>query len=213
MSDSLHNAEGGSVGLTRREAVLAAVAVAAQATLFGWSGVSSAAQAATPSVAAAVGGPVVDTEAMRGFFAFSKAITGHDDIDPLTAARIREALAKSDSSFAHGADVLAQLVQQPGAPIAPEALLAAATDAGLRELALLIVAAWYTGTVGAGTTASVVAYEQALMYRPVADGMSVPTYCDNGPIWWTAEPPPAGVATPKEAARPFPGPPPVSRSH
>ncbi|MEG1056443.1 MAG: sugar dehydrogenase complex small subunit, partial [Janthinobacterium sp.] len=59
------------------------------------------------------------------------------------------------------------------------ALLAAASaaDAALRELALAIVAAWYTGTVAGnaaqGTKSIVVAYAEALMYRTVADGQVV----------------------------------------
>jgi hypothetical protein len=191
-------------GLTRREAVLAAAAVAAQAALFGWPGTGGA-QPAQAAAAAAT----ADGEAIARFLAFSKAITGHDDIDPATGARIREAMLQGDAAFAQQAASLAGLVQ-PG--MAPDALLAAATGAGLREAALAVVTAWYTGTVVAGRKATVVAYEHALMYRPVADALTVPTYCNEGPMWWTAAPPEVGVPTPREAARPSPTPPPVMRS-
>ena len=67
--------------------------------------------------------------------------------------------------------------------------MAAARQAGLQDLASDIVAAWYTGTVGRGPTAVVVAYEEALMYQPVRDALTVPTYCSYGPLWWTAAPP------------------------
>ncbi|MGJ7614657.1 MULTISPECIES: sugar dehydrogenase complex small subunit [unclassified Variovorax] len=184
-------------GLTRRDAVLAAAAVAAQAALFGWPGTGGAQPA--PAAAAAATTGTVDGEAIARFLAFSKAITGHDDIDPLTSARIREAMLQGDAAFAQQAASLAGLVQ-PG--IAPEALLGAATSAGLREAALAVVTAWYTGTVVAGQKTTVVAYEQALMYRPVADALTVPTYCNEGPMWWTAAPPDVGVPTPQEAARP-----------
>ena len=183
--------------LTRREAVLAAAAVAAQAALFGWPGTGGAQPA--PAAAAAATTGTVDGEAIARFLAFSKAITGHDDIDPLTSARIREAMLQGDAAFAQQAASLAGLVQ-PG--IAPDALLGAATGAGLREAALAVVTAWYTGTVVAGQKTTVVAYEQALMYRPVADALTVPTYCNEGPMWWTAAPPEVGVPTPQEAARP-----------
>jgi hypothetical protein len=200
--------------LTRREAVLAAAAVAAQAALFGWpgtGGAQTAPAAATAATAATTG--TVDGEAIARFLAFSKAITGHDDIDPTTAARIREAMLQGDAAFAQQAASLAGLVQ-PG--IAPDALLGAATSAGLREAALAVVTAWYTGTVVAGQKTTVVAYEQALMYRPVADALTVPTYCNEGPMWWTAAPPEVGVRTPQEAAQEAahrsPTPPPVMRS-
>ena len=197
--------------LTRREAVLAAAAVAAQAALFGWPGTGGAQTAPASATAATTG--TVDGEAIARFLAFSKAITGHDDIDPSTAARIREAMLQGDAAFAQQAASLAGLVQ-PG--IAPDALLGAATSAGLREAALAVVTAWYTGTVVAGQKTTVVAYEQALMYRPVADALTVPTYCNEGPMWWTAAPPEVGVRTPQEAAQEAahrsPTPPPVMRS-
>jgi hypothetical protein len=41
-----------------------------------------------------------------------------------------------------------------------------------------------------------VSYVDALMYRPVSDGLPAPTYCLNGPIWWTGPIPVAGVAAP-----------------
>ncbi|MFM9926458.1 sugar dehydrogenase complex small subunit [Variovorax sp. H27-G14] len=213
---------GAPAGLTRRDAVLAAAAVAAQTALFGWPGTGGAQTAPAAATGAAAGTAVattattaatgtVDGEAIARFFAFSKAITGHDDIDPITAARIREAMLQGDAAFAQQAASLAGLVQ-PG--IAPDALLGAATSAGLREAALSVVTAWYTGTVVAGQKTTVVAYEQALMYRPVADALTVPTYCNEGPMWWTAAPPEVGVPTPKEAeaVRPKPPAPPVMRT-
>lgn len=207
MKEDASSPSGAPGGLTRRDAVLAAAAVAAQAALFGWPGTGGA--QAAPAAAAATTTGTVDGEAMARFLAFSKAITGHDDIDPTTAARIREAMLQGDAAFAQQAASLAGLVQ-PG--IAPDALLGAATSAGLREAALAVVTAWYTGTVVAGQKTTVVAYEQALMYRPVADALTVPTYCNEGPMWWTAAPPDVGVPTPQEAARPSPTPPPVMRS-
>ncbi|QNK69153.1 sugar dehydrogenase complex small subunit [Variovorax sp. PAMC26660] len=191
-------------GPTRRDVVLAAAAVAAQATFFGWPGIGDA---QTSQAAGAAG--AADPEAIGRFLAFSKAITGHDDIDPTTAARIHQAMQQGNAAFSGQSEVLARLVQ-PG--MAPDALLTAATSAGVREAALAVVTAWYTGTVVAGSTTTVVAYEQALMYRPVADALTVPTYCNEGPMWWTAAPPEVGVPTPQEAARPSPTPPPVMRS-
>jgi hypothetical protein len=39
------------------------------------------------------------------------------------------------------------------------------------------------------------------MYATVADGLSPPTYCADGPLWWQIPPPAAGVSTPAEAAK------------
>jgi hypothetical protein len=146
----------------------------------------AAAPTATPAVSAS-----------PGFIALSHAITEHDDLDVVTAARIEAAMGRDFPQFAQLLPGLVALVSPAGKPAVPARdLLAAATTAGLRELTMAIVTAWYTGTVGAGKTAVVVAYAQALMYRPVADGQTVPTYCNYGPQWWTHAPPPVRVSPP-----------------
>ena len=94
-----------------------------------------------------------------------------------------------------------QLAALAGSHADPAALLAAAEGAGLRDTMLAIVSAWYTGTVGTGSQAVVVSYDNALMYWPVRDGLTVPTYCSNGPLWWTRAAPPAGITPPAAPAQ------------
>jgi hypothetical protein len=84
---------------------------------------------------------------------------------------------------------IAQLGQFAQQTSTPDALKQAATTAGLGDLLMAIVTAWYTGTVETTKGTVVVAYAEALMYRPVADGLTVPTYCNKGPLWWTGLPP------------------------
>ena len=43
------------------------------------------------------------------------------------------------------------------------------------------------------------------MYRTVADGQVVPTYCNYGPLWWLKAPPAVRVSAPVEA-KPVPAP-------
>ncbi|MBI3310030.1 MAG: dehydrogenase, partial [Serratia liquefaciens] len=69
-----------------------------------------------------------------------------------------------------------------------------AIQAGLQAVVTAIITAWYTGTVGHGQTAELIAYKDALMYRPAGDALIVPTYCGNGPLWWTAPPPAVNVS-------------------
>ncbi|EJM96302.1 sugar dehydrogenase complex small subunit [Herbaspirillum sp. YR522] len=153
--------------------------------------------------AIAAGAPVA--QASPGFVAFSRAITEHDDLDPVTAARIELAMRRDFPSFDQLLPGLAALATPTGRPVpAARVLLDAASAAGLRDLTMAIVTAWYTGTVGAGKTAVVVAYAQALMYRPVADGQTVPTYCNYGPLWWTHAPPPVRVSAPVAPQAPPP---------
>lgn len=129
------------------------------------------------------------------FLKFSRAITGHTDLDVETARRTRSAMAQTLANFDEKLDRLVGLMRggdEPGT------LLANASAAGLRDTALAIVEAWYTGTVGDGESAMVVAYVTALMYRPVQDAQTVPTYCNYGPVWWTRTPPATGVTPPVE---------------
>jgi hypothetical protein len=141
-----------------------------------------------------------------GFLRLSKAVTGHDDLDATTASRLLAALQRADAAFNGRAAGLARLMQARLTQDArtPETLLAAADTAGLRDTMLTLVSAWYTGTVGHGQQAEMVSYANSLMYRPVSDGLPVPTYCLNGPLWWPGPPPAAGVSPP--AGTPLPPP-------
>lgn len=129
------------------------------------------------------------------FLRLSQALTGYADLDPVTAARISQGFGQLYPEMkVHFATLVALAARHPQ----PNALLAAATESGLAEPALAIVAAWYMGTVGTGQDAISVAYADALMFRPVADALSAPTYSLGGPAWWTAAPPPVGVSPPAE---------------
>jgi fructose 5-dehydrogenase small subunit len=43
--------------------------------------------------------------------------------------------------------------------------------------------------VGDAPRVSVVAYERALMFDPVADVLTIPSYCRDVPFYWTQKPP------------------------
>ena len=134
--------------------------------------------------------------ASGAFLALSKALTGHADLNSETAGRMAVALHGLNPDFAAQIASMSALVKPGQEP--KELLEATAAVAGLREAALAIVAAWYTGTIGSGAKATVVSYYEALMYRPTADAQEVPTYCTHGGGWWIEPPPEAGVGAPQE---------------
>ena len=185
--------------ITRRHALIGLAALLAQAGF--WSNPLSAAMPSGAVAASPAPGSML-------FYTLSQAITGHQQLRAETAARIEQAMRSNVPGFAGHLPKLGALVKS-GQPA--KELLAAATDAhpALRELALAIVAAWYTGTVAGnpanGTKSIVVAYAEALMYRTVADGQVVPTYCNYGPLWWLKAPPPILVSAPV-APKPAPAP-------
>jgi len=172
---------------TRREILVAGLAVV---TLV------AAGQQVPGAATAALPGKDAPVAAHEAFLQTSRALTGHADLDAQTASRMYAAMAERAPDFAGQSQRLADIARQN--PSSPEDLLGAASAAGLRDTALAIVAAWYTGTVGSDSAGTVVAYRNALMYRPVSDAMSAPTYCPAGPAWWTCEPPAIGVSPPVE---------------
>jgi hypothetical protein len=145
------------------------------------------------SALAAISKPAAGLDA-AGFFRASQILTGYTELDRHTAERISNALIAQQPAMAGALATLAQLSAQPANNQSAEALLAAAKQAGIGDAALEVVAAWFKGTVGHGEQAVLVAYQQALMYRPVSDGLIVPTYCGNGPLWWTAPIPDASAS-------------------
>ena len=190
-TDPANESTDSNTGVTRRTVLLGIAAVAAETTLLSWPSANQAQALAAPSAST----PLADT----GFLKLSQALTGHTDLNAETAERIYAAMAKLETQFTAQAGTLAGLTTQN---TTPQALLEAAGTAGLRDQALGIVAAWYTGTVGKGTQAVVVSYAEALMYRPVNDALTVPTYCNFGPLWWTATPPSPDELPPPSASLP-----------
>jgi Membrane bound FAD containing D-sorbitol dehydrogenase len=59
-------------------------------------------------------------------------------------------------------------------------------DAELKDTALAIISAWYTGVVVDAPNAEVFAYELALIYQPSSDVMTIPSYAISGPNGWNA---------------------------
>jgi hypothetical protein len=130
------------------------------------------------------------------FLALSQALTGHHDLNARTAGRMWAAFERTNATPFADLPALARLRRDGQTP--PE-LLQSAQAAGLGDAALALVTAWYTGTVGSGAKAEVVAYADALMYWPARDAMPPPSYVLGGPAWWVEPPPPVGVSSPPKS--------------
>jgi hypothetical protein len=173
--------------LTRRTVLLALTATAIQ---LGLSGTSFSALAQEPAFSfAAAGKPAEDA-----FFRVSQILTGYTELDPHTSVRISKALIDQTPAMSESLLTLGDLAKDPANTGSAQLFLSAAERVNQKEAALAVVAAWFKGTVGHGQEAVLLAYQQALMYRPVSDGLIVPTYCGNGPLWWTAAVPDASAS-------------------
>lgn len=132
----------------------------------------------------AIGDPIIFTQ----FFRVSQAITEHQDLSPGMSARIFNAFYQGNPQFPAQVAKLFTLLT-PGQRAKQFQEVAKQHDLG--EILTAIITGWYTGTIKNGNDSILIAYKDALMYRPVSDGLIVPTYCGNGPLWFTAPPPAA----------------------
>ena len=121
-------------------------------------------------------------DAARDFIRVSQTITEHKHISPPLASHFLSAFNQRDPQFTSKIARLAAVIQ-PSDTAAQFKQRAVA--AGLGNFLQDIVTAWYTGTIGNDYKGTLVAYKDALMYATVSDGLVVPTYCGNGPLWWT----------------------------
>ena len=154
---------------------------------------SGSAQAATgpvdSSVPVAGDAPAVAAADVQ-FLALSQTLTGRSPLDRILARRYLNALSFQDATF--GMQFIALLKAVAQLPAAgPEALAStvAQQNPDLGKLLHRIVSAWYTGVVGEGANAQVIAYQGALMFASVDDVVMPPSYCRAAPFYWTAKPP------------------------
>ncbi|SAL24559.1 uridylyltransferase [Caballeronia sordidicola] len=135
---------------------------------------------------------------LEGFLLLSRKLTGRTTFDLAVAQRVYDALSKADSEFVANVSALNQWLEAHGG--VPSDTVTQALKMDTPKLASTVTAtlrAWYLGLVGDAPRVSVVAYERALMFDPVSDVLTIPSYCRDVPFYWTQKPP--AVGAPKAA--------------
>jgi hypothetical protein len=123
------------------------------------------------------------------FVAVSARLTGRTSFDPLLADRVHAALVRHVPEFAAKIAALDQWIATHGGT--PTDVITAALETTRPELAKTVGAvmrAWYLGVVGEPPHVEVVAYERALMFDPVGDMLTIPSYCRGEPADWARKP-------------------------
>ncbi|WP_250514542.1 sorbitol dehydrogenase family protein [Caballeronia sp. INDeC2] len=123
------------------------------------------------------------------FVAVSARLTGRASFDPLLADRVHAALTRNVPEFAAKIAALDQWIATHGGT--PTDVITAALETTRPELAKTVSAlmrAWYLGIVGEPPHVEVVAYERALMFDPVGDMLTIPSYCRGEPADWARKP-------------------------
>lgn len=115
---------------------------------------------------------------LEGFMTLSQRLTGRSNLDPRIGQRLFQALVQRDSALKQS---LVELLDRLGD--APDSW-----NERQQWLARQILGGWYLGQIGDDTGATVVTYEQALMFRAVDDVLVIRSYCPNKPGFWAAQP-------------------------
>ncbi|HEV3426210.1 MAG TPA: sugar dehydrogenase complex small subunit [Paraburkholderia sp.] len=126
---------------------------------------------------------------LDAFLALSQHLTGRTSFDPVLGKRVYEALARSDSQFTQNVAALNSWLQGHGGVPSDTVTQALQVDQPpLAKTVSAIMRAWYLGLVGDMPHVQVVAYESALMFEPVKDVLTIPSYCRDVPFYWTQKP-------------------------
>ena len=126
---------------------------------------------------------------LDAFLSLSQRLTGRSGFDAVLGKRVYDALAKSDSQFTQNVAALNTWLQGHGGVPSDTVTQALQVDQpALAKSVSAIMRAWYLGLVGETPHVEVVAYEKALMFEPVKDVLTIPSYCRDVPFYWTQKP-------------------------
>lgn len=121
------------------------------------------------------------------FLRLSEFLTGGKPLQAVLATRYQAILAKFDAKFDESSAALQRYVADAKAANIDELLARPDLSEPLKKSITQIVSAWYLGIVGDDNNVELVAYVDALMYRPTIDVIVVPSY-GGGPDSWGGKP-------------------------
>jgi hypothetical protein len=126
---------------------------------------------------------------LDAFLALSQHLTARTSFDPVLGKRVYAALVQSDNQFTQNVAALnTWLAGHGGVPSDTVTQALAAEQPPLAKTVTAIMRAWYLGLVGEMPHIQVVAYESALMFTPVKDVLTIPSYCRDVPFYWAQKP-------------------------
>lgn len=126
---------------------------------------------------------------LDAFLALSQHLTARTRFDPVLGKRVYAALVQSDNQFTQSVATLnTWLAGHGGVPSDTVTQALAAEQPPLAKTVTAIMRAWYLGLVGDTPHVQVLAYESALMFDPVKDVLTVPSYCRDVPFYWAHKP-------------------------
>ena len=122
------------------------------------------------------------------FMEVSSLLIDHK-LDGDVGARMVAAISSVHPGIEQDIDQILQIAHKNNAKIV-EDFFPDLPEGRLKDTALAIISAWYTGVIVDAPGSTVFAFEMALMYQPTRDVMTIPSYAISGPNGWNASAPP-----------------------
>ncbi len=135
----------------------------------------------------AIDSAITANAAFSTFLKVSETICGYSTLDSALGQRIFTLMQQRNASLGDQLNSLQSLLNADMSSAEMQGKLQS-VDKNQQALFSDILRAWQLGIVGTGKEARVVAYEFALMYKPIADVIVLPTYAHGEPHYW-AHPP------------------------
>lgn len=139
------------------------------------------------ALAQAASGGANDAD-FAAFMRLSQYLTGKNSLDADIGHAIFANLIDGDPHFTQQVAQLNDFVASSTTPANGLQAVLDSSQPALANVPKRIMPAWYLGVVGTGAKARTVAYEQALMYPPIADVIVMPSFARGVPGYW-AQPP------------------------
>jgi len=122
------------------------------------------------------------------FMEVSSLLIDHK-LDGDVGARMVAAISSVHPGIEQDIDQILEIAHKNNAKIV-EDFFPDLPEGRLKDTALAIISAWYTGVIVDAPGSTVFAFEMALMYQPTRDVMTIPSYAISGPNGWNASAPP-----------------------
>lgn len=145
------------------------------ATLFA----SSVAATLCPTLSLAA----VDAGNQGQFMKLSNLLIQHQ-LNPAVGARIAEGAAAQYKNLPEMLDAIISIAEKNKATQV-EDFFADVPEGELKDFALWVISAWYSGSSSDKRDATVFTYEEALTFKTTSDILTIPSYGISGPNLWT----------------------------
>jgi hypothetical protein len=122
------------------------------------------------------------------FMEISSLLIDHR-LDNAVGARLAAAIGGIHPGIEQDIDRILEIARNKNAKVV-EDFFPDLPEGALKDTALSIISAWYTGVLVDAQGGEVFAFELALMYQPTRDVMTIPSYAISGPNGWNASGPP-----------------------